>query len=550
MQKYIGTLILIAIIGGAWYLSQRQTAIGDPLRAEKLQLEKSRLDRLTEKEKQRTEQAKRDTARTLAAIERQARLEANRGVNTAVVIFAVTWRLTPTIILITAIAGGGVYLWRRPVLFEFEGVKAFLPRHAVADATQQAITAKQQAEMVKALAFAESVTQGRIEQIFHAIKAMPTRDGVNVTQAELPTAHTGRVPTFAELLDAYEIAEGKMLLMGFAEDNTPQRRTIADIKALSVAGQQGSGKTASIAYLLTSMLIINRNTEEYVIDPHWKHPEGLGALIKPLEQTGRLHLINPVEIEETINNINTRLDNRLAGVESSDTPIVIVIDELARIGKTPVFTEHVLPFVERCTEETRKANILFIGGSQKWNARHFGNKADIRACINSLLVHRIKPSQADLLLEDRDNLKLMKQVTRPGQALMATSHDADPSIVSMPYITRTDIERVAQHLKRLESAQETPERLRQTPTETPTETSGNSDAPTFGSLVRERLAAVGLSQNKLAEMAGMSKKDMSFIMNGKTVSETTQAQIFAILAEVEKQRNALETTAETAEETA
>ena len=545
----VGLLLYLAALSTAATLIYKRYITSDPLRAERLELEKSKLDRLTEQEKQRTEEAKRETARTLAAIERQARLEANQGVNAAVVIFAVTWRLTPTIILSAALIGGGVYLWRRPVLFEFESIRAYLPRHAIAEATQQALITQERKAMVEALAYAETVTQGRIEQILGAIKAMPKQQGVNLTQNALPITTATRVPTFAELLDAHEIAEGKMLLMGFTSENIPQRRTIKDIKALSVAGQQGSGKTASIAYLLTSMLILNKKTEEFVIDPHWQHPEGLGMMVKPLEGTGRLHLINPVEITQTIEYLDARLDKRLAGIESSDTPIVIVVDELARIGKTHVFTDTVLPFVERCTEETRKANYLFIGGSQKWNARHFGNKADIRACINSLLVHRIKPSQADLLLEDRENAKLMKHVTRPGQALMATSHDADPSIVSMPFITRADIERVANMLAHDPEAEFGEPKQAEMPASKQPETTTETAAPTFGGLVRERLAAVGLSQNKLAEMAGISKKDMSLYMNGKPVPDDTQTQIFAILEEVEKQRNTTETPEETQEET-
>ena len=49
-------------------------------------------------------------------------------------------------------------------------------------------------------------------------------------------------------------------------------------------------------------------------------------------------------------------------------------------------------------------------------------------------------------------------------------------------------------------------------------------------------------------MIGISKKDMSLYMNGKPVPDDTQTQIFAILAGLEKQRNALEPSTETPEE--
>ena len=40
----------------------------------------------------------------------------------------------------------------------------------------------------------------------------------------------------------------------------------------------------------------------------------------------------------------------------------------------------------------------------------------------------------------------MKQISRPGQALLATSHDADPQIVTMPLITRQDIAAVKEQV--------------------------------------------------------------------------------------------------------
>ena len=104
---------------------------------------------------------------------------------------------------------------------------------------------------------------------------------------------------------------------------------------------------------------------------------------------------------------------RLAGEEPSEPGILLVIDQMARLAKMECF-ETLMTFLERCTEETRKANMTFIGGSTKWNARHFKGRADIRGCMNSALVHRCKPSQADLLLEDSRDRKLMQAVTGVG----------------------------------------------------------------------------------------------------------------------------------------
>ncbi len=128
------------------------------------------------------------------------------------------------------------------------------------------------------------------------------------------------------------------------------------------------------------------------------------------------------------------------GKEPSTPGILLVIDELARLAKIECFDELVI-FLERCTEETRKANMTFIGGSHKWAARHFKGRADIRGCMNSMLINKTKPSQADLLLEDSHDKNLVKQIQHPGEAILVTDFDT-PILVSMPLCTRDDMNTV------------------------------------------------------------------------------------------------------------
>jgi hypothetical protein len=135
------------------------------------------------------------------------------------------------------------------------------------------------------------------------------------------------------------------------------------------------------------------------------------------------------------------LDRRLTGEEANEPGILLVIDELARLAKMDCF-DVLVAFLERCTEETRKANITFIGGSHKWTARHFKGRADIRGCMNSMLIHKTKPSQADLLLEDAHDKNLVKHIHRPGEAILVTDY-ASPVLVAMPFCTRKDMETVA-----------------------------------------------------------------------------------------------------------
>ncbi len=253
-------------------------------------------------------------------------------------------------------------------------------------------------------------------------------------------AAVATVPDFSELLSHGIAAPGKPLVMGFHQGQA-QYRSLQDLKSLAVAGWQGSGKTMSTAYIVAAS-VLAYDVHVYIVDPHKNHAEGLYTQIKPLENTGHVTVINPFDTPTLIRNLNKTLDRRLAGQEASEPGILLVIDELARLAKMECF-DVLMTFLERCTEETRKANITFIGGSHKWTARHFKGRADIRGCMNSMLIHKTKPSQADLLLEDSQDKHLVKQIERAGEAILATDFSS-PVLVSMPRCTAKDMERVAE----------------------------------------------------------------------------------------------------------
>ena len=257
--------------------------------------------------------------------------------------------------------------------------------------------------------------------------------GQDVEQKALPFT----TPSFADLLKD-ELAPGKPLILGYKEGR-PEYRTLKNLKSMAVAGWQGSGKTLSTAYIIASSVLCY-DAKVFVIDPHKGHDEGLYRTIQPLEQHGLIQVVNPFYMPQLIKTLTTTLDNRLSGTESSLQPILLVIDELARLAESKSFDE-LIKFIERATEETRKANITFIGCSQKWTARHFKGRADIRGCMNSALIHKTKSSQADLLLEDSQDKKLVKQLEHPGDAILMTDY-AGPDIVSMPLATRYDMDTV------------------------------------------------------------------------------------------------------------
>ena len=296
---------------------------------------------------------------------------------------------------------------------------------------------------------AYQISRQMIEDVTMYTRALGGRRGFGFSgdeqgipaQAALPASTV--VPTFAELLQNGMAAPGKPMILGF-HDGQPQLRMLKDLKSLAIAGWQGSGKTMSTAYLIASSVLAH-GAHVYIVDPHKNHEEGLYALVKPLEKTGHVHVINPFHTPNVIRNLEKILDQRLAGNAPSDPGILLVIDELASLAKMDCF-DVLVAFLERCTEETRKANITFIGGSHKWTARHFKGRADIRGCMNSMLIHKTKPSQADLLLEDSHDKNLVKQIVRPGEAILSTDFSS-AVLVAMPLCTRKDMETVADIVK-------------------------------------------------------------------------------------------------------
>lgn len=265
-------------------------------------------------------------------------------------------------------------------------------------------------------------------------KALPLSDAVT-----LPN----HIPTLTELLQRGELSPGRPGILGYDVQGEPIKRSLRDCKSLAITGQQGSGKTLTMAYLV-SVGVLCDHAQAYIIDPHLGHPEGLSTYLQPLIETGRVQAVNSFETPGLIKQLDHLLDRRLAGIENSDPTIIFVIDELARLAKLEVF-DGLVAFLERCSEETRKANMIFIGASHKWTARHFKNRADIRACMNSALIHHTKPSMADLLLEDTHDRNLVKDITQPGQAVLMT--DFSPTqLIHIPYLTIADVQQIANTL--------------------------------------------------------------------------------------------------------
>lgn len=424
---------------GAYRVYESYTAGRDPLRAEKLELQRAAILRDTEKERQKTEEAKRKTAKTLAAIDRQAKLESNQGVNLAAVALAMSWRLSFPLLLCSGLIGGGVYLWRKPVLFEFEGVRAFLPRHAVPEVTQQALVTKQQAEMVKALAYAEGVTQERVTQIVDTVKALrPGREAFNISnQSALPAVASEQpqraenVPTFQEILA--NLDEGDQMIFGY--DTTTGEPITGDFSRLYssfIGGRSGSGKTSALRGLILQSLKTTPDIEYLIHDPHAEHRESLAQTLPKCRQI-RFTGANPLpDVRRFAEALQERIDTNTTDAP----PLVFVVDELAYCSRQKYFPTFQAMF-DRISTEGRKVRVYLLASSQDLRFRKTG---DFRDTLSSSFLFNLKSGQVKAFTQDNDLTKLHKVVrvaNAPGLALLDLT-DGEPAIIKTPFCSPND----------------------------------------------------------------------------------------------------------------
>jgi hypothetical protein len=103
--------------------------------------------------------------------------------------------------------------------------------------------------------------------------------------------------------------------------------------------------------------------------------------------------------------------------------------------------------MERISTEGRKCAVYMLASSQTWLAARTGDSSVVRDTLTSAYVHRIKPKQANLLLQDRGEAeKVKKYVKQAGDVLFCPVGD-DSVVCKMPYTTEADMMMVAEMLQ-------------------------------------------------------------------------------------------------------
>jgi len=152
-----------------------------------------------------------------------------------------------------------------------------------------------------------------------------------------------------------------------------------------------------------------------------------------------------------LNAVERTIDNRLKQIDKDTPPLVLVIDELAFLVKTSI-GPAVTHTMERISMEGRKCAVYMLASSQTWLSSRTGNNSVVRDTLTSAYVHRIKPKQANLLLQDKEEAeKVKKHVKHAGEALLVPVGD-ESLIVKMPFTTNADMRMVVEIAGRQQNA--------------------------------------------------------------------------------------------------
>ena len=447
LQRIIGVVLLLAILAAGVVMYQRRTLDAkNPLASELIELERARIEQQTEairleQEKQKQESAKlaAKLAKERAEQERQAKIQATPLVVSSRTLAAAAWYVMPLFVIASGLTGAGVFYVFRRVPVETPFVKASLPVRRAAAIVEKSLTVSSAAEMAKAYAFQEEISQKRLEtdaKVMHSLRA--GRETFNISnQSALPAAASEQpqraenVPTFQEILA--NLDEGDQMIFGY--DTTTGEPITGDFSRLYssfIGGRSGSGKTSALRGLILQSLKTTPDIEYLIHDPHAEHRESLAQTLPKCRQI-RFTGANPLpDVRRFAEALQERIDTNTTDAP----PLVFVVDELAYCSRQKYFPTFQAMF-DRISTEGRKVRVYLLASSQDLRFRKTG---DFRDTLSSSFLFNLKSGQVKAFTQDNDLTKLHKVVrvaNAPGLALLDLT-DGEPAIIKTPFCSPND----------------------------------------------------------------------------------------------------------------
>lgn len=507
-------LIMIAAVAvKAWYPSPSAEggAVAESVQALKSLIVQQNIEEIRLKQ----QEEERKTAVTLAKLKREEKIESAAVVYYSAVTLAAFGRLLPVLMFLASSIAGIVYVRSRKVVFEYAGIRTFLSPREVPAVVNASIRVQALAESGKVQAFQEDISRHRIADTALLMKHLrghlrpEMQIGENqpvAMRGEIP--HALNVPTMRTILDG--LHQGDPLVLGFDyASGEPITGGFDALYSSFLAGRSGSGKSSWLRGLILQSLVCYPKARFFVLDPHQEHNESLSANMPKTEHFHFLHAGNP---RKGLYKFNDLLQERLDQPCKRD-PLVLVVDEMSFVSRQK-YAPTVQGVLERIANEGRKAGVFALLSSQDTRTRKTG---DFRDMLSSSYIFQIKSSQARYLLQDREEVEKVKQIQEPGVALFSPTNN-ESRLVRVPFCSGADVLYMENlcNKKPLNDLEKQPKQAEISITEQPkTFPVQNPLSDAF----RERLNAVGISQNALARLANVPKSSLSVFFNTGKISE-------------------------------
>ena len=533
-MRTAGIILLLLIIVAAacvkaWFpsLSPETGAVAESVQALKSLLVQQNIEEIRLKQ----QEEERKTAVTLAKLKREEKIESATVVYYSAVTLAAFGRLLPVLSFSAAVIAGIVYIRCRRILFEFAGIRTFLLAREVPAVVNASIRVQALAESGKVLSFQEDISRQRIADTALLMKHLRgSLRPENMIGENQPVAMAGEIPTACHVPSMQAILDGlhpgDPLVLGF--DYMTSEPITGGFDALYssfLAGRSGSGKSSWLRGLILQSLVCYPSCQFYILDPHQEHDESLSA---NMPKTEHFHFLNAGNPRKGLYKFNSLLQERLEQPGERD-PLVLVVDEMSFCSRQK-YAPTLQGILERVSNEGRKAKVYALLSSQDTRTRKTG---DFRDLLSSSYIFQIKSSQARYLLQDREEVEKVKQIQERGVALFSPTND-ESKLVRVPFCSSADVLSIENRVKAhaLNNAEKQPEPVE---ISTPEQPHPLPVQPSRADVFRERLNAVGITQNQLARLAGVPKSSLSVFFNTDKMSEEYVSAIDNTLNTLENQ---------------
>jgi DNA-binding transcriptional regulator YiaG len=242
------------------------------------------------------------------------------------------------------------------------------------------------------------------------------------------------VPTFRKLMSEGYFQEGSDLIFGINTAGQIRSGTWVDLFSSAIGGQSGQGKTATLRSFISQSLLTKQVAKVWIIDYHFPHPKSLLATLGELKTLPQVKFAaTTFDIRDILQEVEATIDRRLHLEEESEPVKILVCDEVLILAeKIPELT-HI---IKRIGTESRKCGVYGLFSSQVWKADSVGG-SEVRDCLTSRVCHKMQPKQANLLLQDSEQSRIVKRL-ETGKALFSPVN-GDPEVLSIPYCDPSDM---------------------------------------------------------------------------------------------------------------